>query len=72
MDDDIIPLLICDIELELSGPNTTTLNKWTAEALRKLADRIERDEFEDGHHDVEDSVGKRIGSIYMSYEGEVI
>jgi len=71
MDDDEITLhLKCDVELDLTGPNDETLNKWAADALRKLADRVERGEFEDGHHDVGDAVGKFIGTIYVDYYGE--
>ncbi len=71
-DDEIIPHLQCDVELELEGPNLASLNKWAADALRKLADRIEKDEFESGWHDVRDSVGKPIGKIYIDYSGELI
>lgn len=51
-DDDVIPHLQCDIELNLSGPNFATINKWVADALRKSADRIENDELETGVHPV--------------------
>lgn len=70
MDDNITPRLTCDIELELSGPNAATVNKWCADALRKVADRIERDEFETGHHSVTDTIGKPIGTIYLDHYGE--
>lgn len=71
-DDELIPQLQCDIELILTGPNVATLNKWAADALRKLADRIEKEEFEDGHHEVKDNVGKSVGTIYVDYSGELI
>jgi hypothetical protein len=71
-DDDVIPHLQCDVEMELSGPNDATLNKWAADALRRLADSIENDELEDGHHDLKDSVGKTIGKVYIDYSGELI
>ncbi len=61
------PHLKCDVELELSGPNVPALNKWAADALRALAERLERDEFEDGFTDVQDKVGKKIGTIYIDY-----
>lgn len=67
MYDDLIPCMQCDIELDFSGPVDKTLDGWAAAALRKLADRIEKGEFESGHHDVTDNVGKRIGSIYIDY-----
>ena len=66
------PQLQCDIELMVTGPNVGTLNKWTADVLRNLADRIEKDEFQDGWHDVKDNVGKPIGKIYFDYSGESI
>lgn len=73
MDDDseTIPQMQCDVELMLTGP-TAALNKWTADALRTLADRIERHEFNSGWHDVKDNVGKPIGKVYIDYSGEVI
>ncbi len=61
----------CDIELELTGPNLGTMDKWAADALRKVADRLERGEYEDGFSDVTDNVGKKIGTIYVDYsEGD--
>lgn len=69
MDDEevLTPHLKCDVELELSGPTVSTLNKWASDALRALADRIERGEFSDGFSDVTDRVGKKIGTIYVDY-----
>lgn len=70
MDDDDGSLhLKCDVELDLEGPNAATANKWVADALRRVADRIEKDELESGHHDVKDSVGKTIGTVYVDYYG---
>jgi len=69
MDDEVTLQLQCDIELNFTGPNDATLNKWAADVLRKLADRIEKDEFQDGHHPVEDNVGKPVGTIYVDYSG---
>lgn len=72
-DDDVIPHLKCDVALEFSGPNDATLNKWCADALRRLADRIEKDEFkEDGFFPVFDNVGKKVGEVYIAFEGEII
>lgn len=71
MSDELTPHLKCDVELELSGPDVATVNKWAAHALRSLADRVERGEFEDGFADVPDGVGKKIGTIYIDYsEGD--
>jgi hypothetical protein len=64
---ELTPHLKCDVELELSGPNMPTVNKWAADALRALADRLEQNEFEDGFSDANDSVGKKIGTIYVDY-----
>jgi hypothetical protein len=69
-DDDVIPHLKCDVEMEFSGPNDATLNKWAADVLRRLADSIEKDEFIDGHHPLKDNVGKTVGSVYIAYDGE--
>lgn len=70
-DDESAPRLQCDIELEFTGPNPATLNKWAADVLRRLADRIERNGFEDGHHPVVDNVGKKVGSIYIDYSADL-
>lgn len=67
MDDEGTPHLTCDIELEFNGPNLATLNRWAADALRKLADRIEKDEFDSGWHEVTDNVGKPVGKIYLDH-----
>ncbi|OCC01757.1 hypothetical protein BA190_27740 [Labrys sp. WJW] len=66
-EEELTPRLKCDVELELVGPTTSVLNKWAANALRDLADRIEKDEFQDGFHEVADKVGKRVGTIYVDY-----
>lgn len=58
--------------MDFAGPNHAMLNKWAADVLRKLADRIEKEEFGDGHHPVKDNVGKPVGTIYFDYYGEGI
>jgi hypothetical protein len=68
-DDGVTPCLKFDVELDLSGPNYATINKWVADALRRLADAVEKDEFETGHHDVKDTVGKTIGTVYLDHYG---
>lgn len=70
-DDEIIPHLKCDVELEFSWPTSATINRWAADVLRKLADRIEKDEFDSGHHPVKDNVGKAVGTIYLDHYGEL-
>lgn len=69
MDDDteLTPRLKCDIELEFVGPTMPVLDKWAADVLRALADRIEKGEFEDGFTEVTDKVGKPVGTIYVDY-----
>lgn len=69
MDDDVTPHLKCDVELDVSGPNYATINKWIAGTLRKLADQIEKDELDSGFHDAMDSVGKKVGTIYLDHYG---
>ena len=51
-DDDVIPKLMCKVEIDLEGPNIATLNKWAADALRRLADSIEKDDMGSGFHPV--------------------
>jgi uncharacterized protein YtpQ (UPF0354 family) len=72
-DDDLILKMQCDVEMQFEGPNNATMRKWAADALRRLADRIEKDEFkEDGFYPVKDNVGKNVGKVYISYESERI
>lgn len=61
------PHLKCDVELDVSGLTDETANKLTAEALRKLADQIERDELDSGFHDVHDSRGRKVGEVYLDH-----
>ncbi|MDR9772416.1 hypothetical protein RJJ65_07065 [Rhizobium hidalgonense] len=71
MDDHFTQYLKCDVELNFTGPSPAVLNKWAADVLRALADRIEKQEFDDGHHEVKDRVGKPVGTIYVDYsEGD--
>lgn len=69
MDDDTTPHLKCEIELDVPGPNYATINKWVADALRRVADQVEKDGLATGHHDVVDNVGKKIGTIYLDHYG---
>lgn len=72
MDDDheLTPHLKCDVELEFNGPTMAVLDKWAADVLRALADRVEKGEFQDGFHEVADKVGKPVGTIYIDYSAQ--
>ena len=70
-DEDVIPHLRCEIELDFVGPSDVVLNNWTAEALRNLADRIENNDFETGNYSVTDNSGKLVGTIDIDYYGEM-
>jgi hypothetical protein len=70
MDEDVTEFLKCDIELDLPGPNNAVINRWVADALRGLADQIEKGEAEDGHHPVKDKYGKKIGEVYFDHHGQ--
>ena len=59
--------LKCDVELEVSTRDDTTLNKRAADALRKAADLVESGHIEDGFCDLLDQTGKKIGEIYVDY-----
>jgi len=66
MDDNLTKYLQCDVELSFSGPSTAVINKWAADTLRSLADRVEADEFKSGHHHpVRDRVGKPVGTVFF-------
>lgn len=66
-EEEFTPRLKCDVELELTGPNDSTINKWAAEALRGLADRLERGELQGGFTDLTDHSGKKIGEVYADF-----
>ena len=57
----------CDVEIDVSGPTDQTVVKWTADTLRGIADRLERDEFEDGHHTATDRSGRPVGTVYFDF-----
>ncbi len=69
-EEEVTILLACDIELGFTGPTISTVNQWAAGVLRKLADRVENGEFNNGHYPVKDNVGKKVGTIYVDYSGE--
>lgn len=61
----------CDIELNVTGPSDKTVAKWTADALRRIADQLEKDGYEDGHHPVTDGSGRPIGEVYFDFYAEL-
>jgi hypothetical protein len=69
-DDMMIHHLEFDVELHLAGPNDKTVTQWTSAILRRLADQLDRDEFESGWHDVPDNTGKKVGQVYVDFSGE--
>jgi hypothetical protein len=69
MDEDgFLTHLQCDVELSLTGTDPD-VNKRAALELRKLADRIENDEFEDGWHAFVEAIGMAMGKVYIDYSG---
>jgi hypothetical protein len=70
MNDDLTVRLKCDVELDVPGPTMPVVDKWAADALRALADRLEKGQFQDGFADVPDKVGKKIGTVYVDYSEE--
>ncbi|MBY5364042.1 hypothetical protein HFO97_29705 [Rhizobium leguminosarum] len=69
MDDEeeFTPRLKCDVDLEFVGPTGAVIDKWAADVLRALAERVEKGEFGDGFHEVKDRTGKPVGTIYLDY-----
>lgn len=45
---------------------------WTAKALVEIADKLKADEYEDGHHDVNDRHGKKLSDVYFDFSEEHI
>ena len=67
MDGETTIHLKCDVELLLECPTAGTCSKWAADALRKAADRLEKEQLQDGFHPLSDNVGKNIGTLYVDY-----
>jgi hypothetical protein len=66
-DDDLLTHLKCDVELNVTGDSIEAVNKIAARELRKLADRIENNEFEDGFHPMIKAIGEAYGEVYIDY-----
>ncbi|MCD9147795.1 hypothetical protein [Pseudophaeobacter flagellatus] len=61
----------CNVELTCPGPSENVARGWTAAALRKIASKLERGEYQDGHHEVTGRIGKKIGEVYFDFsEGD--
>ena len=67
MDEDTLLHFQCEIELTVVGLTQERADKRGAAALRALADRIEKGEFESGHHLWKDISGTSFGKIYVDY-----
>ncbi|WP_155951289.1 hypothetical protein [Rhizobium mesoamericanum] len=65
--DEAVTVLKFDVELNLSGPIPALVNKQAAALLRSLADRLEKDDFEDGFEKINDKDGNEIGEVYVDY-----
>ncbi len=65
--DELTVFVQCDVELRVPGPNEKTARQWTVNALRAIADKLERDEYEDGHHAIKDNSSRPIGSVYFDF-----
>ena len=57
--------ILCDVELSISGPSDVTLTNSIVTALRAIADRLERNEYRDGEHQIFDTTGRSIGMVYI-------
>jgi len=57
----------CHVELNVEGPSDKVTYGWTAKALREIADRLEANQYSDGHHDVTDKHGKKLGEVYFDF-----
>ncbi len=55
--------LKCDIEIDCANC------KAVAWVLRDLAEKLEHDIFDSGHHDVTVPDGEKVGEIYLDYYG---
>ncbi|ANP87437.1 MULTISPECIES: hypothetical protein [Rhizobium] len=65
--EEAVTVLKLDIELNLTGPMQALVNKQAAALLRSVADRLEKDDFQDGFEEINDENGNQIGEIYVDY-----
>lgn len=61
----------CDVELEVKAPTMKVAAGWAAKALREIADKLEADQYGDGHHDVTDRHGKKLGEVYFDFYEQI-
>lgn len=61
----------CEIEIKVFGPNRRTAQKWSADVLRTIADRLERGGYAEGETLINDHAGRLVGEISVRFfEGE--
>lgn len=60
----------CDVELEAKGPTDKAAVSLITHALRELADQVEADRYEDGHHELKSKLGERVGTVYFDFSEE--
>ncbi|MBY3415029.1 hypothetical protein V7794_11590 [Rhizobium laguerreae] len=65
--EEAVTVLKLDNELNLTGPMQALVNKQAAALLRSVADRLEKDDFQDGFEEINDENGNQIGEIYVDY-----
>ncbi|RXT16917.1 hypothetical protein B5P46_29710 [Rhizobium leguminosarum] len=65
--EEAVTVLKLDIELNLTGPMQALVNKQAAALLRSVADRLEKDDLQDGFEEINDENGNQIGEIYVDY-----
>lgn len=61
----------CDVELEAKAPTDKAAVGLITQALRKLAEQVEADQYEDGHHELRTKLGERIGTVYFDFSDEI-
>jgi hypothetical protein len=62
-----VTLLKFDLELNFSAPALGLVNQEAAAVLRALADRLEKNDFEDGFEKIKNEKGEEIGEVYVDY-----
>ena len=57
-------------ELNVKAPTDRVATDRTAFALRSVADRLEADQWQDGHHELKNQIGEIIGTVYFDFSEE--